>query len=88
MFATVLYFVSSPQVLSYAMFSLLERAALDTSASFSRGDGDCSGTGKTAIVCEELAIATQTGITSVEDRGLVYVICMCEPVPVLGKLDM
>jgi len=68
MFATVLYFVSSPQVVSYGMFSLLERAAFDTSASFSRGDGDCSGTGKTAVVREELAIATQTGVTSVEDR--------------------
>lgn len=68
MFATVLYFVSSQQRLSYAMVSLLERAALDTPASFSRGDGDCSGAGKTAVVCEELAIATQTGVTSVEDR--------------------
>jgi hypothetical protein len=50
------------------MVLLLERAALDTSTSFSRWDGNCPSTSKTPVVRKELAIAAHAGITSIKDR--------------------
>lgn len=52
----------------YAMVLLLERAALDTSAPIARRNSDRPSTSKTAIMREELPIATHTRITPVEDR--------------------
>ena len=71
----------------HATVPLLERAALDTSASLSRWDDDRASTGKTAIVCEEFAISTKTRIAAIEYRGLVDVIGVGEPIPVLRKSD-
>jgi hypothetical protein len=65
--------------------TLLEWAALDTSATFTRRDGDCSSTGETAIVCKERPIAAHAGVTSIEDWYLVDVVGMGKPVPVLAR---
>ena len=72
----------------YAVFSLLEGAALDASASLARGDDYRPSTSKTSIVWKVCTIATQAGVTPVKYRRLVDIIGMCEPVPVLVKSDM
>lgn len=47
--------------------TLLEGAALDTSATFTRGNRDCSSTSETAVVCKEFAVAAHAGVTSIKD---------------------
>jgi hypothetical protein len=54
--------------LEYVAISLLEGAALDTSTSLPRGNDDSPSTGQTSIVCKELAIATETRVTTIKDR--------------------
>jgi hypothetical protein len=39
-------------------------------------------------VSKKLAVATHACVASVKDSGFVDVIGMCEPVPVLEKLDI
>jgi hypothetical protein len=54
--------------LEYVAISLLEGAALDTSTSLSGGNDDSPSTGQTSIMGKELAISTETRITTVKDR--------------------